>query len=136
MTATVELSIRELDEQVAACLRQGRFAQALPLAAHACEEVRARAGEGSAELAGSLSRLAEAYRELGQLSEAEPYCLQALNIQAAVGKDRPEYAASLNELGRLYEAMGNNRHAAALYQGRWRFACACWAKGTQTAPRA
>ena len=42
--------------------------------------------------------------------------MQALNIQAAAGKDRPEYAASLNDLGRLYEAMGNNRHAEALYQ--------------------
>ncbi len=41
MTATVDLSIRELDEQVVACLRQGRFAQALPLAARACEEARA-----------------------------------------------------------------------------------------------
>ena len=48
-----------LNEQVATLLRQGRFAQALPLATRACEEVRRRAGDRSPELAGSQSRLAE-----------------------------------------------------------------------------
>ena len=34
---------------------------------------------------------------------------------AAQGKDRPEYAAGLNDLARLYEAMGNYQQAEALY---------------------
>src|SRR5262249_35812989 len=104
MIGTVDQTVRQLNEQVATLLHHGCYARALPLAARACEQARLQAGEESLELADSLSQLARTHRELGQLSQAEPPCLQALNIRGtAVGKDRPEYAASLNDLARLYE---------------------------------
>src|SRR5262249_21976625 len=115
MTPVQDSELNRLDEQVTTCLRQGRFAQALPLAARVCEEVRGRAGEKSPELACSFSRLAETHRELGHLSQAEAWCFKALEIREAAGKDRPEYAASLNDLARLYEAVGNNRQAETFY---------------------
>ena len=117
MTPTADTTLRQLNEQVAAFLRQGRFAQALPLATRACEEVRRRAGDRSPELASSQSRLAEIHRELGQLSEAEQWCFEALEIRGAAGKYGPEYATSLNDLARLYEAQGNNRQAEEFYRG-------------------
>ena len=42
MTAIQDSELGRLDKQVAACLSRGRFAQALPLAARACEELRRR----------------------------------------------------------------------------------------------
>jgi tetratricopeptide (TPR) repeat protein/CHAT domain-containing protein len=116
MVATAESTVRQLNEQVAAELHQGHFPQALSLATRACEQARSQQGEGSGELAYSLSQLAEAHRELGQFSQAESPCLQALNIRGALGKERPEYANSLNDLARLYEAMGNYPQAESLYQ--------------------
>ena len=113
MTST---NVRDLNDQVAAFLKQGRYPQALPLATRACEEARVGAGEKSLELARSLSQLAAAHRELGQFSQAESPCLQSLNIWGAACKDGPEYAASLHDLARLYEAKGNTKQAEAFYR--------------------
>jgi hypothetical protein len=46
---------RELNAQVVAFLHQGRYPQALPLAVRACEETQRQTGDGSPELAVSLS---------------------------------------------------------------------------------
>ena len=75
MPATLDTTFRQLNEQVAAFLHQGAYPQALSLAARACEETQMQAGEGSLELALSLSQLAQTQRELGQLSQAESSCL-------------------------------------------------------------
>ena len=96
MTPDHDSELGRLNEQVVTCLRQGRFAQALPLATRVCEEIRYRAGGRSPELASSLSRLAEAHRELGQLSQAEKPCLRWLSQE--LKKKRERFWAIVEEL--------------------------------------
>src|SRR5262245_60840697 len=111
-----EITIRQLNDQVADLIRKGRLQDALPLANRARQEAASQAA-GSLDLATGLSQLAQVQRELGQFGQAESPCLRALNLRAQLlGKDHPDYASSLHELGRLYDALGSYKQADTLYQ--------------------
>jgi len=65
-------------------------------------------------LAGSLYRLAELYREVGEDTEAEPLLRQALEIQErALGPAHPQVALTLSSLMFLYRNQGNEPEAEA-----------------------
>ncbi len=54
---------------------------------------------------------------MGDYAAALPLYRQALEIRrTALGEDHPDYAASLNNLARLYRAMGDHAAALPLYR--------------------
>ena len=65
-------------------------------------------------LAGSLYRLAELHREVGEDSEAEPLLRRALEIQErALGPAHPHVALTLSSLMFLYRRQGKEPEANA-----------------------
>ncbi len=70
----------------------------------------------SPEVATGISRLAELYRDQGRYSEAEPLCLQALQLRKVeLGDRHPSTATSLNNLALLYQSQGRYDEAEPLY---------------------
>jgi tetratricopeptide (TPR) repeat protein len=64
--------------------------------------------------AGSLHRLAQLHREVGEDDEAEPLFRQALEIQErALGPAHPQVAVTLSSLMFLYRQQGKEPEAAA-----------------------
>jgi tetratricopeptide (TPR) repeat protein len=55
------------------------------------------------------------YREKGDYKKAESYALRAVEVtEKARGPDHPETATSLNDLAKVYEAMGDTAKAQPL----------------------
>src|SRR5262249_6107309 len=104
-----------LTEQAGKLFDQGRFSEALDLAARARDLARRSVGEGHPDYATSLNNLAVLYRAMGDYASALPLHRQAMEIyRAAVGEGHPLYAASLDNLAGLYEAMGDYPSALPL----------------------
>ncbi len=60
--------------------------------------------------------MAEVYKSQGRYSEAEPLCLQALEIRRSqLGHDHPDTATSLNNLAASYRWQGRYSEAEPLY---------------------
>ncbi len=99
----------ELYRQIEEGIRQGAFLDMLNLVETACT-AEAHSDTVLLTYHGTL------LRELGNYSRAEAPLLQALSLGAAsVGKEHPDYAKSLLELGRLYEETGQYASAERLY---------------------
>jgi tetratricopeptide (TPR) repeat protein len=80
----------------------------------AAREAAEQAGPQDLRRAGSLYRLAQLYREVGEDDEAEPLLRQALEIQErALGPAHPQVALTLSSLMFLYRSLGNEPEAAA-----------------------
>lgn len=56
--------------------------------------------------AASLHNLAIIHRDKGDYTKSEKYCIDALNIRSASGKNNSDYASSLNHLALLYYDQG------------------------------
>ena len=68
------------------------------------------------ELSSSLSYLALLYKSQGRYSEAEPLCLQALEIgRRSLPEDHPNLVIHLNNLAELYRDQGRYSEAEPLY---------------------
>ncbi|MBK7694520.1 MAG: tetratricopeptide repeat protein [Saprospiraceae bacterium] len=53
---------------------------------------------------------------MGKLNQAETIALEAMHIrEKLLGKEHPDYAESLQDLGTIYEIMGNYEKAEPLY---------------------
>src|SRR5437879_6039187 len=93
---------RERNQRIAELFQQGHYLDALPLALEACEPVSDPPAGPDLDRAESLEHLGNLYRELGDYTQAEPPLLQALSIRAAaLGKEHPGYARTLNDLALL-----------------------------------
>jgi tetratricopeptide (TPR) repeat protein len=95
----------------------GDFPEALRLldASGLLAVLEARADDPT--LTGAALVVANLYRDLGRFSAAEPFYLQALAGRAlAPGKDHPEYACGLVELGRFYTQLGRHKQALPLFE--------------------
>jgi CHAT domain-containing protein len=113
--STVQQEIAERTRQVAQLYQEGRYREALELAAQVCELARQHLGETHPDSATSLSNLAALYDDTGDYQRAESLFRQALEIRRqALGKGHPDYAASLNNLAGLYYAKGDFARAEPL----------------------
>jgi tetratricopeptide (TPR) repeat protein len=95
----------------------GDFPEALRLfdASGLLTILEARTGDPT--LTGAALVVANLYRDLGRFSAAEPFYLQALaGCALAPGKDHPEYACGLLELGGLYAQLGRHKQALPLFE--------------------
>jgi len=62
-----------------------------------------------------LDNIGVLYREKGDYKKAESYALRAVEVtEKARGPDHPETATSLNDLAKVYEAMGDTAKAQPL----------------------
>jgi hypothetical protein len=60
-----------------------------------------------------------AYKKMGDYAKAEPMLIEALQIcQKALGRENPDTAASLNNLGSLYRDLRDYGKAEPLYRGK------------------
>src|SRR5205823_8759772 len=63
----------------------------------------------------ALDDLGVLYREKGDYKKAESYALRAVEVtEKARGPDHPETATSLNDLAKVYEAVGETAKAQPL----------------------
>jgi CHAT domain-containing protein/Tfp pilus assembly protein PilF len=115
----------DLSARAAALYRQGKVAEALPLALEALTLRRQlyspkRYPDGHPELAESLNNLGALRQARGELAQAEPYYREALAMrQKLCSAERypaghPDLATALNNLGMLLEARGELVQAESL----------------------
>src|SRR5689334_626121 len=101
-----------LNQQVLQLYRQGRYADAIPLARQVLAIREKEFGTDHPSVANILSNLAVLYDGQGRYAEAEPLYKRSLTInEKALGPDHPDVATSLNYLGLLYYRQG--RYAEA-----------------------
>jgi tetratricopeptide (TPR) repeat protein len=95
--------------------KQGKYAEAIPLAEAAVKTQQRLLGESNAKLAERLLWLGYLLRVQGDYARAEPPLRQALAIRKkALGENHPDYAASLDNLASLYWAQGDYARAEPL----------------------
>jgi CHAT domain-containing protein/Tfp pilus assembly protein PilF len=108
--------VDQLNAQVAELYRQGKYAEALPIAAEALQVAQASFGPGDSRVAITFNNLAEIYEELGRFAEAEPMFQSAIRInEVALGPDHPDLASELGNLATLYVDIGRYSDAEPLY---------------------
>jgi CHAT domain-containing protein/Tfp pilus assembly protein PilF len=115
--AAQEARWKELDAQSRELAKQGKYAEAIPVAQEAVKVAESTFGPDNNYIATSLNILAEMYRRLGKYSEAEPLYKRALAIKEKnLGPEHADVAALLNNLALVYDDQGNYDEAEPLYQ--------------------
>ena len=95
--------ISSLGKQVEHLYEAGRYLEASPSAERYVALVRERYGGEHSEVATALDHLAQIYRVLGRIAEAETLYRESLAIrEKTLGPDHLEVGVSLNYLGVLY----------------------------------
>ena len=106
-----------LNKQVIELYRQGKYADAIPIAQHVAEIRKRVQGEENPDYATILNNLALLYENTGHYERAEPLYKQALEIRKRVlGEDHPLYAMSLNNLAGLYYHKAQYEKAEPLFK--------------------
>jgi tetratricopeptide (TPR) repeat protein len=94
--------------------KQGKYAEALPVAQEALHVAEATFGAQNPNTAAAIEQLGEVYQAQGKYAEAEPLFKSALDIrEKAFGAESPAVAQSLNSLGELYRVEGKSTDAEA-----------------------
>ena len=107
----------ELNAQVLELYQQGKYAEAIPIAAEALKVAEAAFGPHDTRVATSLNNLAQLYSNQGRYGEAESFDKRALDIdEKALGPDHPDVARDLNNLAALYYIQGMYAEAEPLFQ--------------------
>ncbi len=107
----------ELNRQVNALYKVGKYAEAIPLARQELAIREKSLGLDHPAVAISLNNLAELYRLQGSYAVAESLHKKALAIwENALGPDHPDVAISLNNLAFLYRLQGLYADAEPLYR--------------------
>ena len=107
----------ELNQQVFQLYGQGRYREAIPLAARAVAITEQALGPTHPSTAQSLNNLAALYKATGAYSKAEPLLQRALAInEQSLGPTHPSTAAALNNLAMLYKTTGAYDKAEPLLQ--------------------
>jgi tetratricopeptide (TPR) repeat protein len=113
--AAQETRWKELSAQAEQLQKQGKYAEALPVAQEAVRVAEATFGDQHPNTAAALEKLGEVYQAQGKYPEAEPLFKRALDIrEKALGAESLELAQSLNSLGELYRAQGKYAETEAL----------------------
>jgi tetratricopeptide (TPR) repeat protein len=106
-----------LDSRASELYQQGKYTEALPLAAEALKVAEAAFVPDDGRLVTAVYKLATVYQALGRYSEAEPLFQRALRIQEkSLGPDHHDVGVDLNNLANLYEDEGKYAEAEPLYQ--------------------
>ena len=110
-------SYDELNNVVLQLHKEGKYAEALPIALKAKNIAQKEFGNKSYKYALSLSNLASTYEYVGDHTSAEPLFKQAMSITKKIyGEQHPYFATDLNNLAGLYESMGNYTGAEPLFK--------------------
>jgi len=108
---------RKLSAEAVRLYREGKFAEAHPLAERALEIQEKALGPEHPEVAYSLNDLAELYRNKGDYAKAEMLHLRALAIrEKALGPEHLLVATTLNNLAIPYHEKGDYTKAEQFYQ--------------------
>jgi len=108
---------KQLNQQVLELNRQGKYAEAIPIATEAVKVAEAAFGPEDEKVGTVLNNLAELYESQGKYGEAEPLFQRALRIcEKALGPDHPDLASYINNLAKLYKEQGKYDQAEPLYQ--------------------
>jgi tetratricopeptide (TPR) repeat protein len=92
--------------------RAGRFEASVPYFQRELDEAEARLGPDDPTVAVELNNLAEAYRSLGRLDEAEALYRRAVELDEKAGPSNAEgLATSLNNLALVHRAQGRLEEA-------------------------
>jgi tetratricopeptide (TPR) repeat protein len=103
------------NERAAQLYKQGKFREAVQVAARALAVFRRVVGERHPDYASSLNNLALLYQKMGEHGKALPLLLEARDLRHQVLMERhPDYATSLMSLALLYRAMGEPGKALPL----------------------
>ena len=99
---------RQLDAEIVQHYRDGRYAEAIPLAREAVALREAALGPNHPDVGRSLGNLAQLLLATGDYAGARPLAERALRInEQAFGAMHPAVAASLGTLAALHHAMGD-----------------------------
>ena len=106
-----------LNRQAIKLYREGKYAEAIPLAKRALAIREKALGPNHPAVATILNNLANLYDAQGNYAESKPFHQRALTIrEKALGPDHPDVANSLNNLAVLYRNQGNYVDAELLLQ--------------------
>ncbi|HWA97854.1 MAG TPA: CHAT domain-containing tetratricopeptide repeat protein [Pirellulales bacterium] len=109
--------VAELSRQIGNLYRDGKYAEAIPLAQRVVDLQRKFLGPSNPYYATALNNLANLYKNAGRYTEAEPLFEQAIAVyRQTIGTDAPDFAMGLNNLAGLYEVTGRGTQAEPLYQ--------------------
>ncbi len=112
-----EDNVHALGRAVVALEKQGRYAEAIPLAERALTLTERILGSEHPQTATSLNNLAGLLCATGDYAAARSLYQRALAIrQKRLGSDDPQTAASLNNLAGLLESTGDYAGARPLYE--------------------
>ena len=114
--AAQEARWTELNGQVIQLIRQGKYAEAVPLAQESLQVAGATFGPEHPNTAISLFNLGSIYYRQGRYAEAEPLLQRALAIkQKALGPENVLVAQVMNQLAVVYEAEGKYAEAETMF---------------------
>ncbi len=106
----------ELQAQFQQLYQQGKYAEAVPIAAEEVKLAEKTFGPDDEKVSVYLNNFALLYEKDGSYADAEPLYLRAIAIaEKALGPDHPDLATSLCNLAVLYSDEGRNAEAEALY---------------------
>jgi CHAT domain-containing protein/tetratricopeptide (TPR) repeat protein len=105
-------------EEVVQLYRQGRYAEAVPLAREVLATRKAVLGERHNDYASSLNILGMLYRDMGEYGRALPLLEEAWAIsRATLGEGHPSCGAGRSNLGLLYWSTGEYAKALPHLEG-------------------
>ena len=106
-----------LNNQVVELLKQGEYAEALPLAKKVLRLTEQQKGRNHTDTAIALHNLAGAYLKQDDHASAAPLFRRALTIyEMTYGKDNPRLVTTLDNLAEAYDKQGKYLLALSLYQ--------------------
>ncbi len=106
---------KRVDQQALQYYTESKLNAAIPLAERALVIREKVLGKEHPDVADSVSKLAELYRDLGNYQKAEPLFQRALAIREKIlGKKHPNVAGNLFALALLYFVQGNYQKAEPL----------------------
>src|SRR5690349_11787255 len=107
---------KQLGTQVEQLRKQGKFAEAVPLAEQSLSIREKALGPIHPEVATSLYRLAILHGSLAAYGKALPLLVRALQIREKLfGPSHPDVAATLNSLAILYRSTGEYGKALPIF---------------------
>jgi CHAT domain-containing protein/Tfp pilus assembly protein PilF len=107
---------KRLGTEVEELQKQGKFAEAVPLAEHSLSLREKELGPMHPDVAASLNRLGDLHDSLGEPGKALPLVTRALSIREnALGRSHPDVAASLNSLANVHVSRGEYATAIPLF---------------------
>ena len=112
-----EPSWTELNSQVNALYRQGKYSEAVTAAKQSFLLAKEKFGPDHPNVAVSSNNLAFLYQSQASYAEAEPLYKQAMAIRKKIfGSDHSSVAQSMNNLAVLYSLQGRYSEAESLYE--------------------